>query len=210
MYVMVCTRPDISHAIGVVSRFLANPCKAHCEVIKWIFRYLRDTSKVCLSFGGSESSLEGYIDYDMAGDLDCRKSTSRCLFTFAGGAISWQSKLQKCVSLSTTEVKYIVATKGVKEMLWMKRFLQELDLKQKDYIVHFDSQSALGLSKNTMYHARTKHIDMRYHWIKEAIEEQLFQIRKIHNDENTVDMMTKVIIKEKLARCIKNTSMSSY
>ena len=84
-------------------------------------------------------------------------------------------------------------------MLWMKRFLQELDLKQRDYIVHCDSQSAIDLSKNMMYHARTKHIDVRYHWIKNAIEEQLFQIRNIHTNENIVYMMTKVITKEKPA-----------
>ena len=127
-----------------------------------------------------------------------------------GGVISWQSKLQKWVSLSTTEAEYIAATEAGKEMLWMKGFLQELDLKQKDYIIHCDSQSAIDLSKNTMHHARTKHIDVRYHWIRKAIEEQLFQIRKIHTNENTTDMMTKVITKEKLARCIKNTGMSSY
>ena len=78
--------------------------------MKWIFKYLRGTSKVCLSFRGSEPSLEGYTDYDMAGDLYCKKSTSGYLFTFAGEAISCQSKLQKCVSLSTTEEKYIAAT----------------------------------------------------------------------------------------------------
>ena len=97
--------------------------------MKWIFRYLRGTSKVRLSFGESEPSLEGYTDSDMVGDLDCRKSTSRYLFTFARGPISWQSKLQRCVSLSTIEAKYIAATKAGKEMLWMKRLLQELDLK---------------------------------------------------------------------------------
>ena len=91
----------------------------------------------------------------------------------------------------------------------MKWFLQELDLKQRDYIVHYDSLSAIDLRKNTMYHARTKHIDVRYHWIRKAIEEQLFQIRKIHIDENIVDMMMKVITKEKLAQYVKNTGMSS-
>ena len=195
---MVCTRPTISHAIGVVSRFLSNPSKAHWEAVKWIFRYLRVTSKVCLSFGGSKPSLEGYTDSDMAGDLDCRKSTSRNLFTFVGGAISWQSMLQKFASLSTTKAEHIVATETGKDKLWMKRFLQELDLKQRGYIVHCDSQSAIDLSENTIYHARMKHIDVRYHWIKKAIEEQLFQIRKIHIDDNTADMMTKVITKEKM------------
>ena len=95
MYVMVCTRPNISHAIGVVSKFLANLGKAHWEVVKWIFIYLKGTSKVCLSFGESKPSLKGYIDSDMAGDLECRKYTSGYLFTFARGAISWQSNLQK-------------------------------------------------------------------------------------------------------------------
>ena len=93
--------------------------------MKWIFRYLRGTSKICLSFGGLEPSLEGYTDSDMVGDLDCRKSTSGYLFTFVGGAISWQSKLQKCVLLSTAEVEYIATTEAEKEMLRMKRFLQE-------------------------------------------------------------------------------------
>ena len=95
-------------------------------------------------------------------------------------------------------------------MLWMKQFLQELNLKQRDYIVHSDSQSEIDLSKNTMYHARTKHINVIYHWIRKAIEEQLFQIRKIHINENTTDMMTKVITKEKLTLCIENTGMNSY
>ena len=131
----------------------------------------------------------------MGGDLDYRKSTSGYLSTFAGGAISWQSMLQKCVSLSTIEVEYIVATEVGKEMLWMKQFLQELDLKQRDYIIHCNSQSAIDLSKNTMYHAMMKHIDVRYHCIKKAIEEQMFQIRKIHTYENTADMMKKVITK---------------
>ena len=91
----------------------------------------------------------------MAGDLDNRKSTTGYLFTFSGGAISWQSKLQKCVALSTTEAEYIAATEAGKEMIWLKRFLQELGLNQMEYIVYCDSQSAIDLSKNSMYHART-------------------------------------------------------
>ncbi|OMO59210.1 Integrase, catalytic core [Corchorus capsularis] len=109
MYLMVCTRPNITHAVGVVSRFLSDPGKVHWEAVKWIFRYLRGTSKMCLSFGTTQTILEGFTDADMAGDLDSRKSTSGYIFTFAGGAISWQSKLQKCVALSTTEAEYIAA-----------------------------------------------------------------------------------------------------
>ncbi|KAK9940454.1 hypothetical protein M0R45_017116 [Rubus argutus] len=107
MYAMVCTRPDIAQAVGVVSRYLSNPGRDHWEAVKWILRYLRGSSKFCLCFGGSKPILEGFIDADWAGDLDSRKSTSGYLFTFAGGAVSWQSKLQKCVALSTTEAEYI-------------------------------------------------------------------------------------------------------
>ena len=133
MYAMVCSRPDIAHAVGVVSRFLENPGKEHWEAVKWILRYLRGTTRDCLCFKGSDPILKGYTDADMEGDLDNRKSTTGYLFIFSGGAISWQSKLQKCVALSTIEAKYIVATEAGKEMVWLKRFLQELGLHQKEY-----------------------------------------------------------------------------
>ena len=139
MYCMVCTRPDIAHAVSTVSRFLSNPGKEHWEAVKWIFKYLRGTSKLCLSFGVSKPVLEGFTDADMGGDLDGRKSTSGFLFTFVGGAVSWQSKLQKCVALSTTEAEYIATTEAAKEMLWMKRFVQELGLMQDEYVVFCDS-----------------------------------------------------------------------
>ena len=97
MYVMVCTRPDITHAVGVVSQFLINPGNEHWEAVKWILRYLRGTSKVFLSFGSGDPMLDGYTNSDMAGVVDSRKSISGFLMTFGGGAVSWQSKLQKCV-----------------------------------------------------------------------------------------------------------------
>ena len=90
--------------------------------MKWIFKYLRGTSDLCLCFGGFKPVLEGFTDADFAGDLDCRLSTSGYLFTFAGGAISWQSKLQKCTALSTTETEYIAANEAGKEMIWLKKF----------------------------------------------------------------------------------------
>ncbi|KAK9134561.1 hypothetical protein Syun_013891 [Stephania yunnanensis] len=211
MYAMVCTRPDIAHAVGVVSRFLSNPGKVHWEAVKWILRYLRGTSKMSLCFGGSKPTLEGYTDSDMAGDLDGRKSTSGYVFTFAGGAVSWQSKLQKCVALSTTEAEYIAITEASKEMLWLKRFLQELGLKQEDgYAVNCDSQSALDLSKNATYHCRTKHIDIRYHWIREVVNDHEMSLKKIHTDKNPADMLTKVVTREKHQSCTKLVGLSCY
>ena len=168
---MVCIRLDIAHAVGVVSRFMVNPCKDHWEAMKWIFRYLRGSSKLCLTFGDSKPALEGYVDADWTGDLDGWKSTSRYLFIFAGGAVSWQSRLQKCVALSTTEAKYIAVNEVGKEMLWLKQFLQELGLKQDGYVVNCDSQSAINLRKNSMYHSPSKHIEVRYNWLRLVIEQ---------------------------------------
>ncbi|KAI3740618.1 hypothetical protein L2E82_31087 [Cichorium intybus] len=201
MYAMVCTRPDIAHAVGVVSRYLANPGKQHWEAVKWILRYLKGSSKLCLCYGGAKPIVKGYTDADMAGDLDNRKSTSSYVFTLAGGAISWQSKLQKCVALSTTEAEYIAAVEAGKELIWLKRFLQELGFPQAEYIIHCDSQSAMDLSKNSMYHSRTKHIDIRYHWLREAIERGELKLSKINTNDNPADMLTKVVTQDKHKLC---------
>ena len=201
MYAMVCTRPDIAHAVGVVSRFLSNPGKDHWRAIKWILRYLRGTSSLCLCFGTGQPVLDGYSDADMAGDCDSRKSTSGFLMTFAGGAVSWQSKLQKCVALSTTEAEYIAVTEACKEALWMKRFLHELGLEQERYIVYCDNQSAIHLSKNSTFHSRSKHIDVRYHWIRDILETKELHLEKVHTTQNGSDMLTKSLPREKLEVC---------
>jgi len=101
MYTMVCTRPDIAHAVSTMTRFMSNPERPHWEAVKWILRYLRGSTNIKLCFGSSEPVLVAYTDADMAGDVDNRKSISGYLITYAGGAVSWQSKLQKYVALST-------------------------------------------------------------------------------------------------------------
>ena len=121
--------------------------------------------------------------------------------------MSWQSRLQKCVALSTTEAEYIAAAEAGKEMLWMKRFLQELELQQDRYVIFCDSQSALDLSKNSMYHARTKHIDIRYHWIRSVVDTAHLQLSKIYTNDNAADMMTKVVTREKHALCARLAGM---
>jgi hypothetical protein len=112
--------------------------------------------------------------------------------------VSWQSRLQKCVVLSTTKVEYIAITEAAKELLWMKKFLQELGLQQERYLLHCDSQSAIHLNKNSTFHSRSKHIDVRYHWIRYVLDEKLLQIEKIYTDDNCSDMITKVLPMQKL------------
>nr|KYP31853.1 Retrovirus-related Pol polyprotein from transposon TNT 1-94 [Cajanus cajan] len=209
MYAMVCTRPDIAYAVGVVSRFLSNPGKEHWNAVKWILRYLKGTAKSCLCFGNGNLMLTGYSDADMAGDVDSRKSTSGYLITFAGGAISWQSRLQKCIALSTTEAEFIAITEGCKEILWMKKFLQELGQDQESYVLYCDSQSAIHLSKNSTFHSRSKHIDVRYHWIRDVLESKMLKIEKIHTKDNGADMMTKSLPREKIEVCKEVAGLAS-
>ena len=201
MYAMVCTRPDIAHVVGTVSRFLSNPGKEHWNAVKWILRYLRGTINMMLCFGDDKPTMMGYSDSDMAGDIDSRKSTSGYMIKFAGEAVTWQSRLQRCVALSTIEAEFIAITEACKELLWVKKFLQELGVVQDKYLLFVDSQSAIYLGKNSNFHSRSKHIDMRYHWIRDALDAKLLELAKIHTDDNGADMMTKALSRGKFEVC---------
>jgi hypothetical protein len=114
---MVCTRPDIAHAVGVMRRYMKNPSKEHWEEVTWILPYLRGTSTHALCFECSETILQGYVDSDMESDKDSRRSTTCYVFTVGGKMVGWISKLQKVVSLSTMETEYVFATEASKEMI---------------------------------------------------------------------------------------------
>ena len=130
MFAMVSTRPDITQAVGAVSKYMANPGCDHWKVVKWILRYLRGTSDFALCYGYANLNCTGYVDSDFTEDLDKKRSTSGYVFSMAGGAISWKSKLQSIVALSTTEAEYIVVTHACKEVIWLKRMLGEFKIKQ--------------------------------------------------------------------------------
>jgi hypothetical protein len=170
MYAMVYTRPDISHAVGVVSRYMNNPGKEHWEALKWILKYLRGATTHALCFGGSDTFLQGYVDSDMVGDKDNRRSTTGYDFTIGGTIVSWISKLQMVISLSTTEAKHVATTEASKEMIWLQRFMEELGKKQENIRLYCESQSAIHLAKNSAFHSNTKHIQLRYHFIRSTLE----------------------------------------
>jgi hypothetical protein len=183
MYAMVCTRPDIAHAVGVVSRYMNNPGKEHWMAVKWILRYLRGTTNQALCFGGSNIALQGYVDADMAGDRDNRRSTTGYVFTVGGTTVSWVSK------------------QASKEMIWLQRFLDELGKKQELGRLYSDSQSAIHLAKNSAFHSKTKHIQLKYHFIRSVLEDGQLKLEKIHTSQNPADMLTKVVTREKLRFC---------
>ncbi|KAH9687275.1 hypothetical protein KPL70_014703 [Citrus sinensis] len=197
MFAMICTRPDIAQAVGVVSRYMANPGGEPWIAVKRILRYIRGTSDVALCYGGSEFTVKGYVDSDFAGDLDKRKSTTGYVFTFAGAAVSWVSKLQTVVALSTTEAEYMAATQACKEAIWIQRLLEELGHKQQKIPVFCDSQSALHIARNPAFHSRTKHIGVQYHFVREVVEDGSMDLQKIHTKENLADVLTKPINTDK-------------
>jgi hypothetical protein len=201
MFAMVCTRPDIAQAVGVVSRYMANPGKEHWNAVKRILRYVKGTSNVALCYGGSDFTVRGYVDSDYAGDLDKSKSTSGYVFTLAGGAVSWVSKLQSIVATSTTEAEYVAATQASKEAIWLQMLLEELGHKQEKIALFCDSQSALHLAKNPAFHSKTKHIRVQYHFVREKVEEGSVDIQKIHTKDNLADMLTKPINNDKFIWC---------
>ncbi|GJR70513.1 gag-pol polyprotein [Tanacetum coccineum] len=130
MFAMICTRPDIAHAVGVVSRYMAEPGRGHWEAVKRILRYVKGTSDVALCFRDSDLIVKGYVDSDYAGDLDGSKSTTGYVFTLSGGTVSWVSKLQSVVAMSTTEAEYVAAAQASKEAVWLKMLLEDWGYKQ--------------------------------------------------------------------------------
>ncbi|WVZ87241.1 hypothetical protein U9M48_033912 [Paspalum notatum var. saurae] len=164
MYAMVCSRPNLSHALSVVGRYMANPGKEHWRAVQRIFGYLRGTSSACLQFGKSRDGLVGYVDSDHAGDLDKRRSLTGYVFIVGGCAVSWKGCLQATVALSTTEAEYMAISK-------------------------------------LMFHERTKHIDVRYHFIRGVIAEGSIKVRKISTHDNPADMMTKHVPTSKFELC---------
>jgi hypothetical protein len=199
LYEMVCTRPDIAHAVGVVRRYMSNTVKEQWEVVKWILMYLRGTSTYALCFGGSKNVLHRYVDSDMPVDKDSRRITTRYVFTVGGTTVSWISKLQKVVSLSTTIVEYVVVTEASKEMIWLQRFMEELGKKQENRKFYCDSETAIHLENNSSFHSKTKNIQLRYHFIRFILEYGHLKLENINTSHNPADMLTKGVAKEKLS-----------
>lgn len=204
MYVMISTRPDLSYSISLLSKFMSNPGYEHWNALKWLLRYINSTVHFGLNFCKRNASLDlvGYVDSDFAGDRDSRKSTTAYYFTLGGNCISWKSQLQPLVALSTTEAEYVAVTDAFKEATWLQGILREANLLEGIATVYSDSQSAIHLSKNPVYHERTKHVDVRYHYVRDLISKGKLSLMKIHTDENPADMGTKVVTVGKFKHCL--------
>ena len=151
--------------------------------------------------------LQGYVDADFASDIDSRKSTTGFVFTLGGTTISWALNLQKIVTLSTIEARYVAAIEIGNEMIWLHGFLDELGKKQEMGILHSDSQSAIFLAKNSDFHSKSKHIQTKYHFIRYLVEDKLVILEKICGSKNPADMLTKGVTIEKLKLCAASVGL---
>ncbi|CAM8981667.1 unnamed protein product [Rhodiola kirilowii] len=195
MYAMISTRPDLSYAISLLSRFMSNPGMDHWLALKHVVAYVKSTLDTGLCYSKRKDVLElvGYVDADFDGDRDCRKSTTAFYFNYGMNCISWKSQMQSIVAMSTTESEYIALSELVKEAMWLKGMLAECKLCDNSPIIFSDSQSALCLAKNPVYHERSKHIDIKYHFLRQHVETGDIKLLKVGTEDNPADMGTKVI-----------------
>ncbi|KAK6160335.1 hypothetical protein DH2020_003716 [Rehmannia glutinosa] len=199
---LTCTRPDILYAVGLVSRYMENPTTTHFKAAKRILRYLKGTINFGLLYSVSNDyKLVGYSDSDWAGDTDDRKSTTGFTFFMGDTAFTWGSKKQPIVTLSTCEAEYVAATSCVSHAIWLRNLLKELSISQEDPTeIYVDNKSAIALAKNPVFHNRSKHIDTRYHYIRECISREEVQVKYVKSQDQVADIFTKPLKYEDFAR----------
>lgn len=201
MFAATVSRPDIMYAVSVVSRYLSNPKPVHWSAVKRIFRYLRGTTSLGITYGRSNTELVGYTDSDYAGDSDTRRSTSGYVFKIGGGAVTWMSQRQKVVALSTTEAEYIAASEATKEAIWLRLLLSGIGVNMDNPIeMRLDNQGSIKLIGNPQFHKRTKHIDVRYHFIREKFENGDIDVSYVPSEDELADILTKGLAKNVFQR----------
>jgi hypothetical protein len=205
MYVVVGTRPDIAYAVSYLARFMENPGRAHWEAVKRVIRYLKGTKEAKLVIGRKRMltweeldrqehiGLEGYSDAD-GNSQEHRHAISGYVFCIDGGAVSWNSRKQAIISLSTTESEYVTMTHAAKEAIWIRMFISEiLSPLSQPILLYCDNQSGIAVAKDDQFHARTKHIDIHYHFIRESIAWNILQIRYCPTHDMAADIFTKAL-----------------
>lgn len=194
LYLAGGTRPDIAFATAYMSQFNEHPTEQHWSGIKHILRYIKGTKSYALVFRKAGTCVQAFCDADWASDRTDRKSFSGYVFTLAGAAISWSSRKQRCTALSTVEAEYVAMCQAAKEALWLQQFLGELsasEFAQKPQVLKVDNQGAIALAKNQVTSERSKHIDLKYFFLRENIEEGRLQLKYVESSTNSADLFTK-------------------
>lgn len=219
---LTTTRPDLSYSVGIAARFMSKPQQQHLDAVKHILRYIKTTTDFGISFQRSPTlALEGFTDADYLGCLDTRRSTAGYVFKLATGPISWASKRQPTVSDSTTEAEYKALCEATKEAVYLRRLLLELgslraltvplgcknstihsDLSEAhiptihDVHLNCDNQGSIRLAQNPIFHARTKHIEAKHHFVRERILEGEVSLEYVTTTEQHADIFTKQVCRQ--------------
>jgi hypothetical protein len=209
LWLSMGTRPDITYAVSQVAKFNSEPGPLHWKAVKRIFRYLQNSLEYGIKFRRSKDNdvvtnsinigkLAGYVDADHARDTDTRRSVTGYLFLLADGPVSWSSKQQSSVALSSMEAEYMAASAACQEAVWLVRVLQELgSTNSNTTILYEDNKSCIQFTKNNSVHKRSKHIDQRYHYIRELVLENKIKLEYIPTELNIADMFTKPLSSER-------------
>ena len=195
LYLVSGSRPDIANAVGQVCRYMENPGQSHWSAVKHILRYLKGTIDHGVLLGGTQAlTLKGFADADWGSDVDSRRSTTGYVYFFGDSPISWASKFQRTVALSSTEAEYMALSTASQEAIWLQTLLSDFGQPHHGSIPIFeDNQGAIKLTLGTKDHSRTKHIDVRYHFIRDHVSNGNIQIYHVPTQHNTADLMTKAL-----------------
>ena len=196
LYLAIATRPDIAYTVSLLARYNTKPSKVHWAAVKHLFRYLKGTLDLKLTLSPDTTTSEmfvGYSDADHGGDKTSGHSTGAYVVKMGSGAISWRSKLQDVVTLSTTEAEYIAATHAGQELLWLHNLLTELGYTFKTpHTLCIDNQSAIAVTQNPEHHGRMKHLDLKYFWLRDEVAVKK-TLKTVHCPTNFMpaDILTK-------------------
>ena len=197
MYPMLGTWPDLAYTVRALKRYAATPSNKHQWALNWVFCYLWVTKDWCLVYQHSAPeglTLTGYVDTDWANNLGDCKSTSGYMFKLAGGAISWSSKKQPSVMLSSTEAKYIARAHAAKELVWLQHLFSKVGLPNDDLTILFmDNQSAIAIAKNPQFHNWMKHIEVQHHFLHDKVKQEELKLEYIPTIEQVANIMTKAL-----------------
>lgn len=192
LYLSVATRPDIAHSVGVLSKFNSCPTVTHLTAAKRVLRYLKGTSYVGLTYKRGDGALVGYSDASWADDSDDRHSTTGVAFSYANNLITWLSKRQSTIALSTAESEYIALFEATKEAVWLRQLLTDIDSSASDAtVINVDNQSAAAIANNNKSTKRIKHMDIKYHYVREAVVSKNVATKYCPSEIMLADLFTK-------------------